>query len=51
MSTIKKSWSYIRQKYTREKKLKPSGSEGKKKEWVHLKHLKFLDSMIENNKR
>ncbi|XP_060871383.1 zinc finger protein 260-like [Metopolophium dirhodum] len=33
-----------------EKKLKPSGCEGKKKEWIHLKHLTFLESMIENIK-
>lgn len=51
MEMLKKSWSYLRQKYIREKKLKPSGSEGGKlKEWIHLKHLTFLNSVLEINK-
>lgn len=37
---LKKSWEYIREKYTREKK-----------EWVHFKNLKFLDDVLTVQKR
>jgi len=49
---LKKSWKYIREKYTREKRLGVSGCEGgKKKEWVHFKNLKFLDDVLTVQKR
>lgn len=49
--SLQKSWKYLKEKYTREKKLAPSGSMGGKKEWPHLKTLAFLDDMLIINKK
>lgn len=47
-----KTWKYLKERYTREKKPEASGSgAGKKKEWVHFKSLKFLDEVTIINKK
>ncbi|XP_060859160.1 uncharacterized protein LOC132936444 isoform X2 [Metopolophium dirhodum] len=48
---LKKSWKYLKKKYTREKKIAPSGSASIKREWPHLKSLQFLDDVVLCQKR
>ncbi|XP_060855670.1 uncharacterized protein LOC132933394 [Metopolophium dirhodum] len=48
---LKKSWEYLKEKYTREKKIAPSGSASIKREWPHLKSLQFLDDVVLCQKR
>ncbi|CAI6373192.1 unnamed protein product [Macrosiphum euphorbiae] len=48
---LKKSWKYLKEKYTREKKIPASGSAATKKEWPHLRSLQFLDDVVICKKR
>ncbi|KAF0723664.1 MADF domain-containing protein [Aphis craccivora] len=48
---LQKSWKYLKEKYTREKKIPPSGSAACKKEWPHLRSLQFLDDVVLCKKR
>ncbi|XP_022165886.1 uncharacterized protein LOC111030610 isoform X3 [Myzus persicae] len=51
ISALQKSWKYLKEKYTREKKIPPSGSAASKKEWPHLRSLQFLDEVVLCKKR
>ncbi|VVC30553.1 Hypothetical protein CINCED_3A017066 [Cinara cedri] len=50
LDELNKSWQYLKQRFTGERHLKPSGSQGTKKQWTHLKSLAFLNNVYEHTK-
>ncbi|CAI6366634.1 unnamed protein product [Macrosiphum euphorbiae] len=49
---LKNKWRYLREKYNRENKKPKSGSGSeKRKSWVHMQSLQFLDDVSTKNKK
>lgn len=49
MSTLKKKWKYLREKYVREKRKPASGAGGGKRNWCHMSRLQFLNDIVMTN--